>query len=206
MKKDKIPQLAEAILRSLIEKHVLFYLTDEKAQAAVESFEIAGKLKDNYQHDFLFINDANLGGRKSNLYVKQEVTQDVELEKDGTILKTLTVTYANTQDYDGWLNSVLPNWTRMYVPDGSELVSSEGFDKTYETVHEYGKTVFSGSFKLRPQGVVKITLKYKVPIKVNGSYQIVIQKQPGTDKPFYTLNFGKKTTEFYLTADTEVLL
>ena len=203
--KEKIPGLFEAIYKSVQEKHVLFYMFQEDVQKAVEDAKLAGRIG-NTSEDYLHINDANLGGRKSNLYVKQEVTQDVELEKDGTILKTLTVTYANTQDYDGWLNSVLPNWTRIYVPDGSELVSSEGFDKTYETVHEYGKTVFSGSFKLRPQGIVKITLKYKVPIKVNGSYQIVIQKQPGTDKPFYTLNFGKKTTEFYLTTDTEVSL
>ncbi|MDO8341091.1 MAG: DUF4012 domain-containing protein, partial [Candidatus Woesebacteria bacterium] len=70
--KDKIPKLMDSIFKSVMEKHVLFYLYDEKAQSAVEGFGIAGRIE-NYDGDYLHINDSNLGGRKSNLYVKQDV-------------------------------------------------------------------------------------------------------------------------------------
>ena len=57
------------------------------AQKAVEDFGIAGKIKENYQGDYLHISDSNLGGRKSNLYVKQEVDQEITTDKNGIIEK-----------------------------------------------------------------------------------------------------------------------
>lgn len=200
---EKIPSLFEAGFKSLLEKHVLFWMKDAKAQQGVESFGIAGKLND-YSGDYLEIVDANLGGRKSNLYVTQEVHQSVDIKKDGSIEKTLEITYKNPKEQDGWLNSVLPNWTRIYVPKGSELVDVSGFEDKGETYEESGKTVFSGGFKLRPQGVVKISVTYRLPFKVDkGQYNLLIQKQPGTDTPLYTIEVGKQQEELYLKTDKE---
>jgi len=200
--KDKLPGLFEAAWKSVSEKHVLLYLLDEEAQKGAEGFNIAGRVKD-YEGDYLMIVDANLGGRKSNLYVTQEVHQEVKVEKDG-IEKMVQIVYKNPQKHDGWLNSVLPNWTRIYVPKGSELVSMEGFDKKGETYEEYGKTVFAGGFELRPQGSKEITIRYRIPIKAEGEYEVLIQKQPGTDKPLHTLEVGKTNEEFFLRIDREI--
>lgn len=200
---EKLPALFEAGYKSLTEKHVLLYFFDETAQGAAESFNVAGRINE-FDGDYLHINDSNLGGRKSNLYVTQEVKQEVSISKDGTIQKTLELTYKNPQDYDGWLNSVLPNWTRIYVPKGSTLVDAQGFDDPGETYEELGKTVFSGGFELRPQGVKKITLTYKLPFKANREYKLFIQKQPGTDKPLHTVKVGKKEEEFFLRTDKEL--
>ena len=201
--KEKLPDLFEAVFKSLTEKHVLFYLFDEEAQKAVESFGIAGRI-DDYQGDYLHINDANLGGRKSNLYVTQEVDQQIEVEKDGSVVKTVTITYKNPEKFDGWLNSVLPNWVRIYVPKGSELLAFEGVEDKKEPYEEFGKTVFAGFFELRPEGVSKVTFKYKLPFKVDGEYNLFIQKQPGKDAPLYSLTLGKQEEEFFLRTDKEL--
>ena len=201
--KDKLPDLFEAGLKSLTEKHVLFYMFDESAQAAVESFNIAGRIKDT-EGDYLHINDANLGGRKSNLYITQEVAQEYSIGDGGTIEKTVTITYKNPEDYDGWLNSVLPNWVRVYVPKGSELLSFEGLEAKADPYEEFNKTVFAGYFQLRPQGVVKLTLKYKLPFKAGKSLSLVIQKQPGTDTPLYSIIYKKFEDEFFLRADKQL--
>src|SRR3990172_1122973 len=203
--KDNLPKLFEAGFKSLLEKHVLFYLFDERSQAAVEAFGIAGRIKD-YEGDYLHINDANLGGRKSNLYVTQEVEQEIAVARDGSVEKTLTITYKNPEKHDGWLNSLLPNWVRVYVPKGSELLAAEGFEEKANPYEEFGKTVFAGFFQLRPEGVSKITLKYKLPFKVKGDYKLFIQKQPGTDSPLYILRLGKKEEEFFLKRDDEIRL
>ena len=204
--KEKIPGLLDAIFKSVVEKHVLFYLYDDKAQAAVEDFGIAGRME-GYQGDYLHISDSNLGGRKSNLYVKQEVQQEIGITKEGLIEKTVTITYKNPEKYDGWLNSVLPNWVRVYVPEGSKLVSVEGLEKEYDTAAELNKTVFSGYFKLRPEGVSKVTFKYTLPFKKGtGDYKMFIQKQPGTDAPLYTVITPKTEEEFLLNADKEIRL
>jgi len=201
--KDKLPALFEAGIKSLIEKHVLFFVIDEKAQAAVEKFGIAGTLNE-YEGDYLHINDANLGGRKSNLYVTQEVNQEVEIAKDRSVTKTVTITYKNPQKHDGWLNSVLPNWVRIYVPKGSEILEFEGVEDKEEPYEEFGKTVFAGFFSLRPEGISKVTLKYKLPFKADGEYRLYLQKQPGTDKPLYSIQVGKLKDEFFLLKDTEL--
>jgi hypothetical protein len=201
--KDKIGPLFEAGFKSLTEKHVLFYMFDNKAQSAVEAFDIAGKVND-YSGDYLEVNDANLGGRKSNLYVTQDVEQDITVNKDGSVEKTVTLTYKNPAAQDGWLNSVLPNWVRVYVPKGSELISSDGLETSEKPYEDLGKTVFAGYFELRPQGVAKVTFRYKLPMKMNKTYKLLLEKQPGKDKPLYTINIGNKREDFYLTSDKEL--
>lgn len=203
--KEKLSALAEAALTSLLEKHVLFYVYDTKAQAGVDAFGIAGRIRD-YEGDYLHINDANLGGRKSNLYVQQEVEQNIAVANDGSVEKTLTITYKNPEKQDGWLNSVLPNWVRVYVPKGSTLIASEGLEQKAEPYEEFGKTVFAGFFQLRPEGVSKVTFKYKLPFKVVKDYKLLIQKQPGTDNPLYGIKLGKQTEELYLKTDKEFRL
>lgn len=203
--KEKMPDLLNSIFTSVMEKHVLFYMFDPDAQKAVEGFNIAGRIE-GYQGDYLHINDSNLGGRKSNLYVKQEVEQEITVNKDGVIEKTVTITYKNPQKFDGWLNSVLPNWVRVYVPEGSKLLAAEGLEKTYETTTELNKTVFSGYFQLRPEGVSKVTFKYSLPFKKasSGDFKMLIQKQPGTYSPLYTILSSKSEEEFLLNTDKEV--
>lgn len=200
--KENLPALFEAVFRSLTEKHVLFFLYDAKAQAAVESFGIAGRI-DSFGGDYLHINDANLGGRKSNLYVQQEVSQEISIAKDGAIEKEVVITYKNPEKQDGWLNSILPNWVRIYVPKGSELISLEGLEDKEEPYEEFDKTVFAGYFELRPQGIVKVTAKYKLPYKATDEYRLFVQKQPGTDIPLYSIKVGRQEEELFLRTDKE---
>ena len=116
----------------------------------------------------------------------------------------MTITYKNPQSQDGWLNSVLPTWVRIYVPKGSTLITSEGLEAKEDPYEDLGKTVFAGFFQLRPEGVSKVTFQYKLPFKVSKEYHLLIQKQPGTDGFLYTVKLGKHTEEFYLKTDKEM--
>ena len=205
--KEKLPALFKAGFKSLMEKNVLFYLFDEKTEEAVKGFGIGGAISD-YDVDYLFINDANLGGRKSNLYVSQEVFQEIEVAKDGTIISSLTVTYKNPEKQDGWLNSILPNWVRIYVPKGSKLLDFNGVTDKQDPYQEFGKEVFAGFFELRPLGVAKVSLKYKLPFKLKKGedYRLFIQKQPGKGAFIYHLKLGKKEEEVFLNTDKEIRL
>lgn len=203
--KEKVPALFEAVFKSILEKHVLVYVTDEASQKAVKDFGIGGNIRE-YEGDYLHINDSNLGGRKSNLYVTQEVAQEINVAKDGSVEKTVTITYKNPEKHDGWLNSVLPNWLRVYVPKGSELISMEGLEEKDEPYEELGKTVFAGYFQLRPQGVAKVIVKYKLPIKFKDQYKLLVQKQPSKAAPLYTITLGKFEEELFLRTDREFSL
>jgi len=200
---SKMPELVSVFLKSLEEKHILVYFKDDKVQEAADKFGITGRFLES-KGDYLYINDANLGGRKSNLYVTQEVSQEISVDKDGYLEKKLVITYKNPEKQDGWLNSVLPNWVRIYVPKGSQLLSLDGLKDTTDPYEEVGKTVFAGFFELRPQGIARVEVKYRLPFKLDGKYNLLIQKQPGKDAPLYTLTFGKKNKEFYLNKDTSI--
>jgi hypothetical protein len=200
--KEKLAPLFEAAYKSMLEKHVLFYLYDEAKQKATSDFGLGGIIRD-YDGDYLHVNDANLGGRKSNLYATEDVEQDIIISK-GEVVKTVTITYKNPEKQDGWLNSVLPTWVRVYVPKGSELIAAEGLEAKADPYEDLGKTVFAGFFQLRPEGVSKVTFKYKLPFKVSKEYKLLIQKQPGTDGFLYTVKLGRKTDEFYLKTDKEI--
>jgi hypothetical protein len=196
--------LFQAAWNSLTEKHVLFYMLNSDAQKGVESFNIAGQVKEmSPSKDYLFVNDANLGGRKSNLYVTNEVEQNISVAADGSVTKTVTLTYKNSQGYDGWLNSVLPSWLRVYVPKGSQLISIDGLDDKQNPYEELGKTVFAGTYSLRPEGISKITIRYKLPFKVKGEYNLFVQKQAGVDSVTETIKVGRQEQDTFLKSDQE---
>jgi Protein of unknown function (DUF4012) len=201
--KEKYPLLFAAGIKALHEKHALLYMLDDTSQAAAVSAGIAGKIVKT-DSDYIYINDSNLGGRKSNLYATQEVQHDIVLE-NGIVKKKVTITYKNPEKYDGWLNSVLPNWVRIYVPEGSKLISIEGLDNTSEPYTEFGKSVFAGYFELRPQGVAKITLTYTLPPEIStNDYSLYIQKQPGTDGFLHTIT--NELTEKEIVLKTDVIV
>lgn len=199
-------------MNAIAEKHMLFYFHDEKAQNGAESLNIAGRIKD-YEGDYLHINNTNFGGAKSNMYVSEAVDQKIEIGGDGSVTKTIILTYKNP--FEGsdcnlergglCLNGVLRDWLRLYVPKGSKLLDSSGSEVTVNESEDLGKTVFEGFFRLRPQGSTKLTFKYTLPFKVQkgSNYSILIQKQPGTDGHDYTLDVAGKKEQFKLTTDKE---
>lgn len=203
--KEKMPGLFEAMMRSLQEKHVLFYFPQEAAQQAVEAFNVAGRVVP-FEGDYLMIVDTNFAGAKSNLYVEQQVEQEIKVGSDGSVTKTLTIDYKNPQKHDGWLNGEYRDWFRIYVPEGSELVEANGSEVAVTTSKDLGKTVFEGFFTMRPLGVAKLTFTYKLPFRVEKDYKMMVQKQAGTDEPLYTVSLGKRTEEFKLATDKKLNL
>lgn len=197
---ERMPHLFEAVLKSISEKHLLMYMADEDVQTAVAGFGLGGSMVD-YDDDYLMIVDANLGGRKSNLYVTQSVNKVVERDESGLTITLLTITYRNPREHDGWLNSILPNWVRIYVPEGSELVEMRGFIETEKPYNQYGKTVYSGFLEVRPLGMTEVQVKYMPSIQNSDVYSLYIQKQPGKDNPFYSVDVNGVTDDFFLLRD-----
>ncbi len=206
------PQLFQTIWDSINDKHVLFYFYDEAAQQAVEANNLAGRIKP-FDADYLHINDANLGGAKSNMFVTQAVEHDITIEPD-KIKRTLSITYKNPQKGSNCnleagqlcLNGVMPSWIRVYVPKGSTLESVQGIDEEYQnTYEELDKTVFEGMYTIAPESQTKVVFTYTVPLTVATEYQILVQKQPGTKDPLHTFTInGSYHDPINLSTDKEL--
>ncbi len=208
--------LFQDMLAQANQKHILFYLYDKDAQLGVEALNAAGKIK-SFDGDYLHINQANFGGAKSNLFVQEAVTQNIEIASDGSITKKVTLNYknpfppsdCNLERGNLCLNAVLRDWVRIYVPKGSKLTDSKGSEVKVTSYEDLDKTVFEGFLTVRPKGVATFTVSYSLPFKVaNGSIlPLLIQKQPGTQSNEYTISVnGKQIDKFGLLTDKEIKL
>lgn len=215
--KAKMPLLLETVLKSVYEKDLLVYLFEDEAQKAIEAFNLGGRIKD-YQGDYFHLNDCSFTGAKSNLFIKQAVEQKIEFDNDGSLIRTVSVNYKNSFPASNCnlekgglcLNAPYRDWVRIYVPKGSTLISSNGFETEIKTYEELGKTVFEGFFgdkyPLRPESSAKVTFKYKLPASFNknDSYSLMIQKQPGIEAYEYVVDYNGKKQEFELRTDKEI--
>lgn len=197
-------RLSQMFLEEARQKHVLFYFHDMDAQKGIEALNFGGRILP-FDGDYLHISDVNFAGAKSNMFVRSSVKQDISLGSDGSITKTLTITYKNPAPPSNCnleagqlcLNGILRNWLRIYVPSGSQLIEFVGSEKETGTYEEIGKTVFEGFFTVKPQGTTEVKIRYKLPLKIKKGeqYKLLIQKQPGTDEPDYTILRDNKLIE-----------
>lgn len=216
-KKEKVAEVFNVALTSIQEKHVLFYMFDEKQQKAVEAFNLGGRVRD-YEGDYQLLVDTNFAGAKSNLFITQKIDEKIEIAQDGTVTKTIGVTYnnpvkgsnCNLEAGQLCLNGLYRDWFRLYVPKGSELIEMTGSEVTPVVYEELGKTVFEGfygdKYPLRPESMTKISFKYKLPFKVESGkeYKLLIQKQAGVEKYEMKIDFNGKKQEFDLRTDKEI--
>lgn len=198
---EKLPQLVETIARLANHKHVMFFMHDQKSQQALSKLNWTGEIKD-VDGDYLHINDSNFAGGKSNLYVNQKVSQEINVQKDGTVKKKITIEYSNDQPFSIWLNGINRDYVRFYVPAGSKLVSSKGSEVSMTTIEDLNKTVFEAFIQVRPQNKRKLKIEYQIPYNPKGEYKLMVQKQPGAKDFEYRIKLnGKQVKNFKLDTD-----
>lgn len=202
--------LSQDLLKNLDEKHIQVYLKDKDAQKSIEKIGYGGRILP-FDKDYLHVNDVNFAGAKSNLFVTQSVISKTTINSDKTVDRELTIEYRNP--YPGsncnleagllCINAVLRNWLRIYVPEGSTLTSFTGSERKTSKYDELGKTVFEGFMTVKPMGKSVVNIKYRLPFKVEDEkdYQLLIQKQGGTEANKYTLFLNDQKEEISLLED-----
>lgn len=212
--RDKWPLLAEAVWDGIEARHLQFYFFNEADQMAAESINAAGiipKVPEN--GDYLAVVDANLAGAKSNLFVETSAAVKVTGIQNGRLVKEVELTYRNTHPPSNCnleagqlcLNGMLNDWTRWYVPKGTQLDSVLGLEEGYklDTSNE-GYDVIEGIFKLAPLGQTKVRITYSVPYSLEKQYKLSLQKQAGTDPISFEITTPWGSSETVLDKDRMV--
>ncbi|MDO8608998.1 MAG: DUF4012 domain-containing protein [bacterium] len=192
--------LVQQMFGNLQQKHILVYFTDPDLENAIDKLNFGGRVKDA-KGDYLYVNNVNFAGAKSNMYVNVTVNSQTKTNDSGKILRDVQIVYKNPYPHsncslDGGLclNATLRNWIRVYVPKGSQLISFAGSLKKTQTYDELGKTVFEGYLEVPTEGLAEVRLKYTLPTTINAnSYDILIQKQPGTEHDKAKIEVDGKT-------------
>jgi len=206
--------LAQTMFDNLKQKHIILYLNDPALQKVVEKINFAGKIVD-FQGDYLHINNVNFAGAKSNMFVSETITSLTKFEKE-KIKREVAVEFRNPYPHSDCnlergglcLNATLRNWIRVYVPKGSTLINFSGSEKKVRIYEELGKTVFEGFLQIYPQGKAKISIAYYLPKNIKKEdYQLLIQKQPGTENQKLTVKInGKGEYDGFFDTDKEFKL
>ncbi|OGC38522.1 hypothetical protein A2V54_00105 [candidate division WWE3 bacterium RBG_19FT_COMBO_53_11] len=218
------PKLVDFVFKHLQQKNLMIFSSAENEQKFVSDLGYAGEVRDA-SNDYLYINDSNFGGLKTNLYLKEEVEQSLQKLEDGTWRKTVDIKYRNPVPFDGWLSGYYKDFVRIYVPQGTKLVSVSGAlqiwtnrDQWSTTIQnaagwgEFGKTVFGAYFAVLPQRDYTLTFVYDLPSSVSkaiddsGEYRLLLQKQSGTNIGLVKVQIGDTMESVNLSQDREITL
>lgn len=129
IKTENLLPLLVNLQESLEQKEVQMYFTDQSTEKAIKDFGWGGQiLSTNSEQDYLLVVNTNIQGQKTDAKIKQVVSHQALINPDGTITNTVTITRTHTGNNEGGLyGSANINYLRLYVPQGSRLISASGF-------------------------------------------------------------------------------
>lgn len=203
------PSLFKIIHTGFDEKEFALMSYTDKTQAALEDNGWAGVLNPVGSDDLLLTVDANLAAYKSDPVVERHVTYTMVPHGSG-YRATVSINYDHHGGFD-WKTTRYRTYTRLFVPLGSQFVSSSGSLKNDKlsnpgllpgkvTVQdELGMTSFGAFIAIEPGESGTLTFTYDLPATVvsainRGSYRLLAMKQLGAGDNLLTLNLDFGTT------------
>lgn len=124
--KNNLLPLLSSINKNLTQKHIQFYFTDSNLEKEVLSQNWGGEIKKSTS-DYLAVFSANIGGEKSDKVIEQHIDHQAQILDDGSIIDTVTVTRKHLGGDNPLSQPKNNDYIRFYVPEGSQLLSAEGF-------------------------------------------------------------------------------
>lgn len=129
------------LLKMVKQKHLLVYLNNDEMQQKLSALGWSGEVPLE-KPGMLHVNNANIAGHKSDQFIEQNINYELELTKDGSLEATVIIKrhhrgnieksdYQYPQDEDpSQKNNIV--FQRTLVPQGSKLLSAEGFSSRRE--------------------------------------------------------------------------
>jgi len=125
---------ANVLLESLNEKQILIYSKNFEIEKVLSENGWSGEILDTPK-DYLSVINSNINGFKTDGVISESIVHEANIEPDGTIIDTVTITRKHNGGdtaYDWW-NKVNANYMRVYVPEGAKLISAEGQTREFNS-------------------------------------------------------------------------
>lgn len=199
------PEVIDLITQALQRKRLMIYASDKAFLDVLDRYAWTGRTQPT-QGDFLWVVDANLAAFKTDGVMARRTNYRLDVAPSGEAVATVTLSYTNQAKSFDWRHTRYRTYTRVYVPDGSQLLSSTGamYDDLHKTggrvvpgsvdiFHELGKTVFGAFWSIEPGKTGTLSFTYRLPKEALSSleqnnYHLDWQKQPGVDDARLTLD------------------
>jgi hypothetical protein len=232
MQKASNPQtiatLGASAWEQIQKKQLLFYDKNPSVQELFVDLGMDGTVPklSTLEGDFFLPTFENIGGNKTERYVKTELSHDTEILEDGSMVATVSLTRTHTFDdaamawlkkttrdygftaWTGTLEALMGNAAnkeaiRLYLPEGARLIDSSGIYRDdvrifYDADQDISYYYFDQT--LQPGESKTVTIQFALPMKMQGSFQnydFTWIKQPGLKNVTYQES---------VTAETKTLL
>lgn len=145
-------KIAAAVSQSLTEKHLLIYSERADIEGHLRDLGWAGAIDTLPPFtDSVGIVHTNIAGGKTDSVITDEVEHNVIGQEDGAVVDTLTITRTH-HGHKGEIFTGVRNvdYLRVYVPEGSQLLSAEGFQSPDPSLFSVPPADFEMDDDLRP--------------------------------------------------------
>ncbi len=209
---DRWPELFALAKKMAQEGHIQVYSRDPGVQSVMDRYNLSGRITPAQEGvDYLSVISTSIGGNKSDEYIETDLSHQTQIDASGQLTDTLVIqkehtygmldrlaiqelveTYGVGELTEGTLRIILGegdnlDYMRVYVPKGSQLISTEGIDMEWVDISEdLGYTVFGfvyGPLKWGDMQQVKLT--YTLPFDLNfkpiDDYRFIAQRQAGVE-------------------------
>jgi hypothetical protein len=202
------PEMLDLVTKALEQRQIMAYSRNDEIQALYDSRGWSARAKAT-DGDFLWVVDANLAALKTDGAMQKEMTYRLNTMDPRGPVATVTLRYTNTaKGFSDYRYTRYRTYTRVYVPEGAELLSSSGamkddLNKTggqfipgkVDVMKELGKTVYGAFWSVEPGKTRELTFTYRLPKEAvdriaSGRYHLDWQKQPGVDDARLTLDLS----------------
>lgn len=125
--KERVPQIVEVLEKSMKDKDVMAYSSNDKTQGIISEKGFSGEVLKS-KNDYLAVVSSNINGYKTDRMIDSMIDVKSEIDEDGYIVNTLTIKKSHnggSSQYD-FYNKVNADYLRVYVPEGSMLIDASG--------------------------------------------------------------------------------
>ncbi|MDP4038823.1 MAG: DUF4012 domain-containing protein [bacterium] len=223
----KTSNFYDQLKRMIEEKQIVVYSFNQNIQKKIEKLNLSGELNEA-SGNYLLVTGTNVGGNKSSPFIEQKIDQKLTIDESGEAKVNLKITRTHTSDFkypyfdpndkqDKWLIGPNINYSKVFVPYGSELISADISKDNVVVSSENNKTIYSFWLNTQPKQTKSVEIVYKLPFEYQIGEELVVKnifdKQIGgfndkiTQKIIVPNSFRLKkvsTDKYFYTGDNEV--
>ncbi len=214
LREENIGKVTSKLYKAIQQKHIMMYSSDEEIQALFESAGISGKVHESApDEDYLSVINIATGGTKSEQFMEEDIHHHTYIDINGKITDEITLKRSHLwsdEIYFDWKSTLaaygfseMPDSiidilgrgenkvsTRIYVPDGSVLIESNGTDVETKYDKDLKKTYFFVDMHTKAGETSEVWIKYRLPFTLEfepaSTYKLIVEKQPGSRGSIFT--------------------
>ncbi len=198
-------QILKLFATSMKNKDIQIYFPDASLESTINNYAWGGAMTDT-SGDYLAVINTNIGGYKTDEFVKEKLDHYVNILSNGTIIDTLKINRSFIAEEDNpFSKATNRTYLRVYVPQGAKLLEATGFESFPEK--EYMTPVYGSQ---EDEQIKKIQGRYVIDelsgVKINSEFNKTVfsgwqELKPGQKKVIvlkyelpFKLNLDKRTS------------